>query len=62
MTQLIYYLRMDAGKCAHRIDDDQVRLVVEVFRMLADPTRVRLLWTLVDGELSPCRCGIPAGG
>lgn len=34
------------------IDDDQVRLVVEVFRMLADPTRVRVLWTLVDRELS----------
>jgi ArsR family transcriptional regulator, zinc-responsive transcriptional repressor len=34
------------------IDDDHVRLVVEVFRMLADPTRVRVLWTLVDRELS----------
>jgi DNA-binding transcriptional ArsR family regulator len=43
---------MDAGKQAYAIDDDQVRLVVEVFRMLADPTRVRLLWTLIDGELS----------
>ncbi len=43
---------MDAGKPTHPIDDDQVRLVVEVFRMLADPTRIRLLWTLVDGELS----------
>src|ERR1700756_2462183 len=43
---------MDAGKQAYSVDDDQVRLVVEVFRMLADPTRVRLLWTLIDGELS----------
>jgi DNA-binding transcriptional ArsR family regulator len=43
---------MDADKRTEPIDDDQVRLVVEVFRMLADPTRVRLLWTLVDGELS----------
>jgi ArsR family transcriptional regulator, zinc-responsive transcriptional repressor len=43
---------MDAGKQAYAIDDDQARLVVEVFRMLADPTRVRLLWTLIDGELS----------
>ena len=34
------------------IDDDQVRLVVEVFRMLADPTRVRVLWALVDSERS----------
>ncbi len=30
---------------------DQVDLAVEVFRMLADPTRVRLLWALLDGEL-----------
>jgi ArsR family transcriptional regulator len=27
-------------------------LVVEVFRMLSDATRVRLLWALVDRELS----------
>ncbi|WP_162563311.1 ArsR/SmtB family transcription factor, partial [Mycolicibacterium mucogenicum] len=32
--------------------DDQVRLVVEVFRMLADPTRVQLLWALSACELS----------
>ncbi len=32
--------------------DDQVRLVVEVFRMLADPTRVHLLWALSASELS----------
>ena len=31
-------------------DRDQVDLAVEVFRMLADPTRVRLLWLLIDGE------------
>ena len=43
---------MDADKRSGPIDDDQVRLVVEVFRMLADPSRVRLLWTLVDSELS----------
>jgi DNA-binding transcriptional ArsR family regulator len=35
-----------------RIDDDQVGLIVEVFRMLADPTRVQVLWALVDRELS----------
>lgn len=33
------------------IEEDQVRLVVEVFRMLADPTRVQLLWVLAGGEL-----------
>ena len=36
--------------------DDQVGLVVEVFRMLADVTRVQVLWALAtsesDGELS----------
>jgi ArsR family transcriptional regulator len=31
--------------------DEQVDLAVEVFRMLADATRVRLLWLLRDGEL-----------
>ncbi len=30
--------------------DEQVRLAVEVFRMLADATRVRLLWALLDHE------------
>ena len=30
---------------AHQLD-----LAVEVFRMLADGTRVRLLWVLLDGE------------
>ena len=30
---------------------EQVELAVEVFRMLADVTRVRLLWALLDGEL-----------
>lgn len=31
-------------------DQDQVDLTVEVFRMLADATRLRLLWALLDGE------------
>lgn len=34
------------------LPDEQVELAVEVFRMLADGTRVRLLWALVDSELS----------
>jgi len=33
------------------IPEDQVDLAVEVFRMLADATRVRLLWALLDQEL-----------
>ncbi len=32
--------------------DEQVDLAVAVFQMLSDPTRVRLLWALLDGELS----------
>ncbi|MEV6658857.1 ArsR/SmtB family transcription factor [Nocardia fluminea] len=32
--------------------EDQVGLVVEVFRMLADPTRVQVLWALAEEELS----------
>jgi DNA-binding transcriptional ArsR family regulator len=32
--------------------DDHVGLMVEVFRMLADATRVRVLWALVNDELS----------
>ncbi len=38
--------------CRRRLDDDQVGLVVEVFRMLSDTTRVQLLWALVDREVS----------
>ncbi len=47
---LIYYLRMNADNA--RIDEDQVAFIVEVFRMLADPTRVQVLWALGDNELS----------
>lgn len=32
--------------------DDQLELAAEVFRMLSDETRVRLLWTLGEGESS----------
>jgi ArsR family transcriptional regulator, zinc-responsive transcriptional repressor len=31
---------------------EQAELAVEVFRLLADATRVRLLWALLDDELS----------
>jgi DNA-binding transcriptional ArsR family regulator len=45
---------MDADKQAENepLPADQVALAVEVFRMLADGTRIQLLWALVDGELS----------
>src|SRR5215217_8288519 len=35
-----------------RIDEDQAALIVEVFRMLADATRVQVLWALADREMS----------
>jgi DNA-binding transcriptional ArsR family regulator len=43
---------MRAGKQSRRPapGDDQVALAVEVFRMLSDATRVRLVWALLDGE------------
>ncbi len=31
---------------------DQVDLAVEVFRMLAEGTRIRILWALIDGEMA----------
>jgi DNA-binding transcriptional ArsR family regulator len=34
------------------IAEEQVRLVVEVLRMLADPTRIQVLWALTDAEMS----------
>lgn len=32
--------------------DEQVHLVAETFRLLADPTRVKILWALLHGESS----------
>lgn len=32
--------------------EEHVELAVETFRMLADITRVQMLWALLDGELS----------
>jgi ArsR family transcriptional regulator, zinc-responsive transcriptional repressor len=43
---------MHAGNANVRLPDDQVSLVVEVFRMLADATRVHVLWALADREMS----------
>src|SRR5436189_1794392 len=51
---MTYYLRMsaDMGACARRLPDEEVDLIVEVFRMLADATRVQVLWALVSREMS----------
>jgi ArsR family transcriptional regulator, zinc-responsive transcriptional repressor len=51
-TRLGYYLRMHAGNGEGRLPDEQASLVVEVFRMLADATRVRVLWSLTQREMS----------
>lgn len=49
-----YYLRMNADRRPKdpQLPVDQVALAVEVFRMLADGTRVQILWALRNGELS----------
>ena len=33
-------------------DDEHAQLAAETFRMLSDPTRVKLLWALLQGEAS----------
>lgn len=45
-------MKADKEACRRRLPDDQVGLVVEVFRMLADATRVQMLWALVEREMS----------
>jgi len=47
-------LRMDADKrvCGRETDSLYVELAVEVFAMLADPTRVRLILALRESEMS----------
>ena len=42
---------MNAGE-HDRLPDDQAGLIVEVFRMLADTTRIQILWALTTGERS----------
>lgn len=41
--------------------EDQVELAAEVFRMLADPTRIRLLWLLRQGEAPVLRLAEQVG-
>ena len=38
-------------QCRRGLPADQVSLAVEVFRMLADGTRIQILWALIDREL-----------
>jgi DNA-binding transcriptional ArsR family regulator len=57
-------MNADKQVCSRRLADEQADLVVEAFRMLADATRVQLLWALADRELSvtdlAARAGKPA--
>jgi DNA-binding transcriptional ArsR family regulator len=43
-------MREDSQSHRSTPTEEQVDLAVEVFRMLADSTRVRVLWALLDGE------------
>jgi DNA-binding transcriptional ArsR family regulator len=45
-------MRADSQVVAAVLPDDQVELAADMFRMLADGTRIRILWALVDRELS----------
>jgi DNA-binding transcriptional ArsR family regulator len=45
-------MRADKQQCRRRLPAEQVDLAVEVFRMLSDATRVRLLWALAGGEMA----------
>jgi ArsR family transcriptional regulator, zinc-responsive transcriptional repressor len=42
----------DWAESPDRLDDEQANLIVEVFRMLADPTRIQVLWALTGAEHS----------
>lgn len=44
---------MDAGtkRCALGLDSEYVELAAEVFALLSDPTRIRLILALREGEL-----------
>ncbi|TLG09538.1 helix-turn-helix transcriptional regulator [Nocardia cyriacigeorgica] len=42
----------DSKELPPSIPDDELDLVVEIFRMLADGTRIRVLWALTSGERS----------
>ena len=56
-----YYLRMSADSQGEVLPADQVELAAEMFRMLADGTRIRLLWALLEAELSVNELAAAAG-
>ena len=50
--------REAAARRRHLINERTVEVIAETFRVLGDPTRVRILNALTDGEL--CVCDIAA--
>ena len=54
-------MRADKHEAGGPLPGDQVDLAVEVFRMLADATRVQVLWALLDGEKSVTDLAARAG-
>ena len=53
-TTHTYYLHMreDMKTCTFGVGSDYVDLAAEVFALLADPTRIRIILSLRDGEMS----------
>jgi len=49
---VVSYLHIDADKQQSRskLPADQVALTVEIFRMIAEGTRIQILWALIDGS------------
>jgi DNA-binding transcriptional ArsR family regulator len=45
-------MQSDSEQAPQILPADQVALAVEVFRMLADGTRIQILWALIDDEKS----------
>jgi DNA-binding transcriptional ArsR family regulator len=54
-------MRADKQPPRQSLPADQVDLAVEVFRMLADATRIRILWALIGQEMSVNELAIAVG-
>lgn len=52
---------MNADTREDGLPAEQVELAVEIFRMLSDGTRIRLLWALLAAELSVNDLAVAAG-
>ncbi len=53
---MVHYLRMHEDmQVVEMPTDEQVLVASDGFRLLADPTRIKILWTLLQGETSVTR-------